>query len=183
MRRPTPWAIFAGCLPVSWLMRTIVAVLMVIGLLITLMFSVQATVGLVTFGSRFPMGGWYFWAGVGSAVLIVALGIGLLQVLSVALLSPKPSNRMLITRLYVRGIWAVTAVVAGVWSYYERNIEPMFPWVVLLGIVLMIFAVVSLGERDTWSCVCGGRFPAIPCCGYWRCFSIQGQRGESSGTA
>ena len=68
-----------------------------------------------------PLSGWYFWAGVGSVVLVAILAIGLLNVLSVAMLSPKLSNRMLIPRLYITGCWAAHRPVVVLWSYWRDN--------------------------------------------------------------
>jgi hypothetical protein len=154
--------IFAGCMPLSWFMRGIVGVAMVIGLLITTVSSLEMTGALVMFGMGQPMRGWSFWAGVGSFVLVEVLGIGLLLVLSVALLSPKPSNRMLVPRLYIMAWWAIAGAVAVLWSYCEGSVTPMYPWVVISGIGLMILTAVALGERDTWSTRVRKKIPRNP---------------------
>ena len=102
----------------------------------------------------------------------------MMQVLSVAMLSPKLSNRMLVTRLYVLGCWLVTGVVAGVWTYCEDIPVPILIWVIVSGSLLMILTVMALGERDTWTTRVRKTIPRDP---LLRCFAFLLYTGSAGG--
>lgn len=142
--------IFAGCVSGSAIMRGIVDV----GVLISLIYLASGTAGMIH--STLFFGGWMFgggsmWRTFGMYLVGEALAIGLLYVLSVAMVSPKTSNRMLVPRLYITGCWMATGVALAVWSAIEGLLMPIEPWIFLSGISFIILAVTSLGERDTWS--------------------------------
>jgi hypothetical protein len=144
--------VLAGCIPSSWFIRGVATA----GMLFVLFYT---TGGAIAMASQFVMYGISWFAGprstvlatVGSFLLLEVLAIGLMHVLSVAMLSPKPSNRMLIPRLYIMGCWATAGAVAFVWSYVESTIWPVGVWTVCSSVSLMILTVAALGERDTWS--------------------------------
>ncbi len=70
---------------------------------------------MLYFGHGFWSRGWWYWAGVGTFLLVEALGIGLLYVFAVALLSPRPANRMMVPRLYLTGCWAAAEMIVIGW--------------------------------------------------------------------
>jgi hypothetical protein len=141
--------IFAGCVPGSWFGRGLAA----LGMLILLLWTIVMTIGWIErtlmFG-RGMMSGRSPWAELGTMVLLELLAVGLFHVLSVAIVSPKPANRMLIPRVYVTVAWAVSGIVFYIWSLVESNCGPMVFWLILSTIVLAGFAVLALGERDAW---------------------------------
>ena len=143
--------VFAGSVSGSWFIRGLVAA----GMLFCLFYMTIGTIGMTSSALMFGMGmlgsrsSW--WTGIGTYLLVELLMIGLLYVLSVALLSPKPSNRMLVPRLYILGCWAVTGVVMLFWSYFETSMWPITVWMVGSGISIMGLTVAVLGERDAWS--------------------------------
>lgn len=143
--------VFAGCIPGSWFLRGLVG----LGMLVILIYALAATLMGISyalmFGAFRTTGGWEFWAGLGSLVLMVLLGIGLLQVMSVALVSPKASNRMLVPRIYVLGSWAVAGVVMAVWSWCLGDPEYVWTWMIGFGVLFAILAMLALGERDAWN--------------------------------
>ena len=67
------------------------------------------------------------------------------------MLSPKPSNRMLIPRLYITVCWAGLGVTARRLELLETTLWPVIAWTIVSGIALMILTVAILGERDAWS--------------------------------
>ena len=142
--------VFAGCIPGSWMARGLAA----LGMLFVVFYS---TVGMISWISFYfirgfgPMVGVEFWAGIGTVVLIEFIGIGLLHVLSIALISPKASNRMFIPRVYITGAWAVIGITVAVWSCHDKSLIPIYLWVGGSVIFLSCLAMLALGERDTWS--------------------------------
>ena len=105
----------------------------------------------ITRGMGWRMGTWIFWASTATYLLCAAFLIGLLYVYSVALLSPKPTNRMFLPRLYLTVGWAVVGIVAGCWSLHEKTFEPILVWMYCSGAALMFLTVAALGERDAWT--------------------------------
>jgi hypothetical protein len=144
--------VFAGCIPGGWFMRGLAA----LGMLLFLFYATAAMLAWVSsllfYGSSRAIWDWEFWATFGTMVLLVVLAIGLMYVLSVALISPKASNRMLVPRIYVMASWAVAGTVAILWGWIYATYEPVVVWwVVTSGVVFACMAVMALGERDTWS--------------------------------
>ncbi len=138
--------IFAGSISGSWLIRGMVA----LGVLFLLFQTV--TVGFWRVGGpMFVTPFMHSWYVIGTLLLFEALAVGLLYVLTEALLSPKPSNRMLVPRLYITAAWLISGAVLGTWSIVERDDDPMIAWVLCGGVSLMILVVVALGQRDSWS--------------------------------
>jgi hypothetical protein len=74
-----------------------------------------------------------------------------LHVMSVALVSPKAFNRMLVPRIYLTVCWAAAGVVTAFWSVASPDPEGWLPWIVGSGVALSGLSVLALGERDTWS--------------------------------
>ncbi len=143
--------LFAGAVSGGWLIRGLVAAGVVIFLFQMIIGLVGLLHELLYFGSGLWGHDWEVWAGVGTFLLVEALGIGLLYVFAVALLSPRPANRMMIPRLYLTGCWAVTGVVAHAWSYAQLDIAPVVFWAAASVVALCALAVAAVGERDTWS--------------------------------
>ncbi len=142
--------IFAGSVSGSWFLRGLVAAGMLIFLFMTAVMFIQSVSAAIMMGWGL-FGVTTTWTTIGTALLFEALAIGLLYVLAVALLSPKPSNRMLVPRLYITGTWLVVGVVAAIWSYTQTSADPIIGWVVYGTFGFTVMMVASLGERDSWS--------------------------------
>jgi hypothetical protein len=139
--------ILAGACSGSWLLRGLVDV----GVLFCLFYM---TAGAIAFANLITMGVASFGRnldGYGIAFLLEIVGIGLCYVFAVALLSPKPSNRMLVPRLYITGCWAILGGVLAFWSYAQSSFGPIIAWAFVSGITFTILTVTSLGERDAWT--------------------------------
>lgn len=103
-----------------------------------------------------------FWGSVGTVAFLASLAIGLFYVLSVALLSPVLSNRMLVPRVYLIASWIATGSVTAVWSWHDRDVWPIGSWMIGSGIAWMITAVAAMSERDTWTTRVRRRIPRNP---------------------
>ncbi len=143
--------LFAGAVSGGWLIRGLVAAGVIVLLFQMVVGMLGMLQGLLFFGPGLWGHGWEVWAGVGTFLLVEALGIGLLYVFAVALLSPRPANRMMIPRLYLTGCWAATGAVALVWSYVHLEMLPVIVWTVASVVALCALVVAVVGERDTWS--------------------------------
>lgn len=141
--------VFAGAMSGTPLFRAVV----IGGALMALFGLSMMTIGVAQtttrFGARTAIPD--FWSGLAFGVLVELVGIGLLYVLSVALLSPKPSNRMLVPRIYGAATWLLTAAVAAVWSNLTGEPWPVLIWTTLSLAVFTVLLVAALGERDAWT--------------------------------
>ncbi len=123
--------IFAGCVPGSWLMRGLVGFLT----LAAIYYITWGTLELMREGLRDSpfrdwATAWEFWAAMCTIVLVVSLFVGLLHVMSVALVSPKAFNRMLVPRIYVTVGWAVLGGVITLWERNSGTVRGLEFWIV-----------------------------------------------------
>lgn len=142
--------VFVGCIPGTWFQRGLAA----LGTLVFLAYLGGASIALIEstvyFGVGF-MSSMTSWAIAGTWLLGELMLIGLLYVLAVALLSPAPSNRMFVPRLYMTSCWFVGGLVALLWAVNGRTVEPVMGWMIVGGVAFSILMVAALGERDAWS--------------------------------
>ena len=142
--------IFAGSISGSLLIRGLVDVAVLICLFYMAIGTIGMAESMLMFGGGM-MGGASWWSYFGWWGLIEVVTVGVFYVLSVALLSPKPSNRMFVPRLYVTGSWVVLGAAMAVWGYCTGSENHIIGWMVGSCIVLTAMLLTSLGERDAWS--------------------------------
>jgi hypothetical protein len=144
--------IFAGSVSGPWLIRGLAAG----GAVFLLCYLGGGSIALLNetlFRGRgiASIGAGEFWATVGTMTFIASLVIGLFYVLSVAMLSPVLTNRMLVPRIYFLACWLASCVVTTIWGVHEHDFWPVGGWMVGSGIAWIIIAVAVMGERDTWT--------------------------------
>jgi len=154
--------IFIGAIQISWIMRVIAAVAMIWGLSATTLGTMGMTGAMIMFGAGIPWDSWAYRAGSGTYLRAIGVGIGVAHVLSIAMLSPKTTNRMFVPRLYITGCWALGAVVAGLWGSFTTSLEPVVGWVIVNGIAWMVCLAGVTGERDDWSIRVRRKIPRNP---------------------
>jgi len=144
--------VFAGGTSGSWFMRGLLALFSLFFLLYITGAFISWTAQFLIFGIHMPLGGWEFWVWLGSILLIEALGVGLLHVWSVAMISPKQSNRMFIPRLYITACWLILGALAAAWEVYSgtSHDELVMVWTVLSCVAFCILLAVCIGEQDGW---------------------------------
>ena len=142
-------AILVGAIPISIVFKIILALFLGVNFLWTLgivAFSLVWEMSTWGIGSR--MGEWEFWAPVLGFVISWLGGVGLVFFLTVALISPPPSNRALPLRLYMTGAWAVSlGVFAYLDSYYGHG-EMLYVWAGFASTILLVAMVIAVSERD-----------------------------------
>jgi len=141
----TMFAIFLACIPAS---RSLKSLLGLAGLgTLFFMFSIcmGMSIDLVQHGSS-TFGG-NEWVMLLAAVVSMLSGIGLMHVLSVALISPPSSNRALPVRIYVTVVWLLMGALIALWSWADRSHAPMMAWSINVGLTLLIALLVSVSER------------------------------------
>lgn len=154
--------LFAGAVSGGWLIRGLVAIGAAI-ILIYLAFGVAAGLqafmffGPGVFGLDIEV-----WIGIATFLALEAMGIGLLYVFSVALLSPRPTNRMMVPRLYLTACWAATGGVAAGWSHFEDAMWPVIVWLVLSSFALVGPGCGRVGRARRLECPCASCDSAQP---------------------
>jgi hypothetical protein len=74
--------------------------------------------------------------------------IGLLFILSVALITPPAASRALPVRGYLTAVWLLTGVVAAIWSWAEKFQPPVIVWHIISNCIFAIAIFVAVSERD-----------------------------------
>ncbi len=86
------------------------------------------------------------------AVSVTLLIGGLLFVLTVAAVLPRPANRMLPVRLYIFALWALIPALPAIWDVdvvnWQRVLEA---WAVLTMLLIVLTAGIAACERDVQS--------------------------------
>jgi hypothetical protein len=158
--------VFAGCIPASWTLR-VLALIFLGGWGLSAIYTLIGRLTMMRmFGVGWALGGaaagWLFWGTVGTFLLLELLAIGLLHVFSVAMLSPKPANRMLVPHIYLTALWAITGVLCFLWTCHLGQLDPFDVWrCVSCGVFLWLMVGV-MGERDTWSARIRKNIPRNP---------------------
>ena len=123
--------IFAGSISGSWLIRGLACA----GVLFCLFYMTGGTIAMaessLMFGRGMVLGGSSVWTFLGSWLLTEGWGLASCTFCRWRLLSPKPSNRMLVPRLYIMGSWAVSGILVFLWSYAKHTLSPITGWTVL----------------------------------------------------
>jgi len=95
------------------------------------------------------IGTWQFWGSMLSVLLLVFMGLGLMFVLSTAMISPASANRALPIRTYITAMWLVGGACAVAWSVSTRRLEPVCIWEMVFGGLLCLVFLASVSERET----------------------------------
>lgn len=141
-------ALLLGSLPYGRVVKALLSIL----LLIACFFGFFSALGVMFWGIEQGFGAaydtWAFWEPVLTMALI-ALGIfGFVVVLCIALLTPLTANRARPVRMYVTAAWALTLVIAVLWSQLSKNLTPLIPWHLLFSITLSVCFFGAVSERE-----------------------------------
>lgn len=144
-------AILWSCIRASGVLRVIMN-LAGIGMLAVMAVSLISYLGFwMTYG--LPTDEPWFWPAMATAGAYSLLAVGLVHCLSVALISPDSSNRMLATRIYLTVTWLITLIIAGYWWDEIGDWEVMYVWAVGSVALLIGGLMVAVSERQE----CGPR--------------------------
>ena len=144
--------ILIGCIPanralkvilgVVWLVVTVVA-------FVTLLAAMFAPGALLDSGLGSQLNSWDFWRRALGVLVGGAAVIGLLALLSIALISPVSVNRALPVRIFATAAWILTGVGAAVWSIGVNDYAPIGIWAALHILLHSIGLFVAVSERES----------------------------------
>jgi len=155
----TMFMIFLACIPANRMVRSMLA-LIGLGTLISVFFMNFALVGnVMLWGMGISYSDPEFWIGLAATVSVLASVIGLLFVISVAMVSPPSSNRALIVRTYLTGVWLAFGVACFVWSGMIRDHLPIIFWFVTTMLAGCVAILIVVSERDHYGARLRGMIP------------------------
>jgi len=143
--------IFLACLPTSRAFKVILGLVAIGGLIQSLVVVNFAGWGIIRsgFGSKFNDPD--FWVMASAVTVSVFLGVGMLQRMSVALISPPSANKALPVRRYATIVWVVTGIgTLGIAGYNSEG-GIMIAWLIPSVIALCMSLIWGLGERTQLS--------------------------------
>jgi hypothetical protein len=145
-------AIFLACLPISKVLKILVALIAfimsfwLVGGLVAWSFEMMGMgVGSMMMSNR------DFWPVFFTVCGVIFAGTLLLYFLSVALISPLSANRAVPIRVYITTIWALGAVLCYIWSKREHDARLMLPWAIVSFTLFALSLVVVVSNQDALS--------------------------------
>ena len=143
--------ILVGCLPANRIFKVILGVgwLVVTNVVfVTLLAAMFAPGGLLDSGLGSQLDSWKFWRGALGVLVGGGAFIGILALLSIALISPLSTNRALPVRIFVTATWLLTAIGAAIWSIGVNGLTPITVWAILNILLYSIGLFVAVSERE-----------------------------------
>ncbi len=142
-------AILIGCIPANRGLKVILGVVWLVIIFVGLNIITLFSMFLLDFGIGSQLDSWKFWRG---ALGVLAGGgafIGLLALLSIALISPLSTNRALPVRIFVTATWLLTGIGAAIWSIGVNDFVPIWVWGVVHILLHSIGLFIAVSERES----------------------------------
>ena len=141
-------AILIGCFPTSRVFKVILGViwLNIVGTIFS--STIGLSVLLLDSGIGSQINSWEFWRVALSVLGGGAALIGVLALLSTALISPLSANRALPVRVFVTAVWLLTGFGMAIWSIAIRDIIPIAAWTVLYIFLYGLSLFIAVSERE-----------------------------------
>jgi hypothetical protein len=141
-------AIFVACLPINRAFKFMLGMLMLFFFTSGYFATMAGSSDMLSSGVGSRLGEADFWQWVGIFALNFAGLLGLLFVLSVAMITPPSANRALPVRLYLTILWMLGAAAALTGSQVERTHDPVIFWQAAFNVIFALSLFVSVSERD-----------------------------------
>ena len=143
-------AVMLACVPGTRASKALMG-LVLLGVLISGFSMMMAMSGMLIFEGVGSMAtGSDFWVGVAGILAGTFAVLGLMFVLTLAMLKPASSNRALPVRLYLMFAWLGTGLVLVGIDYWYSHFEITLVWGGLWVMLLQFALVAGASERDEW---------------------------------
>jgi hypothetical protein len=139
--------IFVACLPVAKWLKTVLGLGVIIGLISAVSMMSMMSQEVLRSGIQWSTHWRMFWAPVLSCFGGAAMAVGLLHVVSVAMITPGTANRALVVRIYVTLSTVISMILLTVWAVVERTIEFLFPLLVVFVPIFCVSFLAGISER------------------------------------
>jgi hypothetical protein len=146
-------ALFLAVVPANWVVKALLGLVGLGVLVVIVVLTLMGTMRLLVFGVGAMLDSLDFWA-ILSCTVVSGLGImGLFYSWSVALINPPSANRGLGMRLAMLTVWAVTALVFGLWNalLLDAHNGPLVGWVCFMGGLSCLAIIIAINEREQWA--------------------------------
>ena len=143
--------ILIGCIPANRVFKVILGVGWLVVTFIAFVSLLAATFtpgGLLDAGIGSQLDSWEFWRGALGALIGGLALIGILALLSIALISPMSTNRALPVRSFVTAVWLLTGTGAAIWSIGISDFIPILVWAYLHIFLYSIGLFIAVSERE-----------------------------------
>lgn len=140
--------IFIACLKISKGFKIVISVPIIgmgLGLLGPIMMM---STEMVNSGVGNLLGRWDFWGPVLTTIFSVGLALGLLHMVSIALVMPPSANRAIRLRGYITGLVFLLLTIFMTWIYYQSLPEMMIGWVSITLVIIALALTVTVSERS-----------------------------------
>ena len=144
--------ILIGCIPANRALKVILGVgwlVLTFVVFVTLLAAMFAPGGLLTSGLGSQLNSWNFWRGALGVLIGGGVVIGILALLSIALISPVSVNRALPVRIFATAAWILTGVGAALWSIGVNDYVPIGVWAALHILLHSVGLFVAVSERES----------------------------------
>lgn len=153
-------AIFLACLPLSRPFKILMALYGVFQSFWIIVPLVFFSFTMMSSGIGARMADHNFWIGTATVVASGLAAVGLLYVLSVALISPPSANRALPVRAYITLIWLLGGLLNLGWVWQMKDARLIYVWVYLTFVLMMFALLVTISNSDHLSRRVSRRIPA-----------------------
>ena len=144
--------ILIGCIPANRALKVILGVgwlVVTVVVFVILLVAMFAPGALLASGLGSQLDSWKFWRGALGVLIGGGTIIGLLALLSIALISPMSANRALPVRVFATAAWILTGVGAAIWSVGVNNFTPIAVWATLNILLHSVGLFVAVSERES----------------------------------
>ena len=143
--------ILIGCTPANRVFKVILGVgwlVVTVNVFVSLLVAMFVSSGLLNSGIGSQLDSWQFWRPALGVLVGGSAFIGLLALLSIALISPLSANRALPVRIFATAVWALTGLGAAIWSIGINNVGPIVVWTILHISLHSIGLFIAVSERE-----------------------------------
>ena len=170
-------AIFLACLPMSRPFKILLALYGLIQSFWIVVPVVFASYTMMRSGVGAMMSAGNFWIGCLTYGAIGFAVVGLLYVLSVALISPPSANRALAVRGYIMVVWLLGGILSLGWVVHTGEADWVLAWLLPTFILMMLALLVTLSNSNQLSLRVRRAIPASGCKRFFAFLFFNGAAG------
>ena len=145
--------IFIACLPLNFALRVVVGLMALIPLLWVFFGSIALTTEFLKMGIGSRIFSSAFWEDFAPGIVLIVFALGLLYVLSVAAISPAPTNRALGIRRYITIFWVLSLGLMFDHTIRSTSASILEIWILFITVLLAGTIPAAVSERTC----CGSR--------------------------
>jgi hypothetical protein len=143
-------AIFIAAIPLNRAFKTLIALALMFFVVPMVASFIFSSFRMFRSGLGSSIGSWAFWSDILPGGLVVIAAVGLLHLLSIAMVTPPTANRALPIRVYVACVWLVSGIAAFI-AQSTGSSRIFNVWMVCFVILGNLAFLVAACEPDRYS--------------------------------